>query len=237
MHRRREERVLRERGTPNVERADGARGRRTEERERNAGVRRPARPEEERHARESDDQADHGGHREPPAERQAVEQGDVQWDHRDDQGRKPGVEPGLGPGDAGVADREQEAAGDRGGTPFAPARPESPRREGVEDRPGEEESRGGHQQRRHRPVGDAHREIGRAPDEVDGREGDCYRRRRPACEGGCHCRYRVESTPYKTASGPTTRMKTRAIISIAPSLSAWRPIRTNPATIWFDYGT
>ena len=84
----------------------------------------------------------------------------------------------LGPGDAAGVDDEQEAADDRRSAPLAPARPlgrhvAAARRPPVEERAGDQEADGEHQERGQRPVGDRDREIRRSPDDVDGSESCC----------------------------------------------------------------
>jgi hypothetical protein len=60
------------------------------------------------------------------------------------------------------------------------------RGERVQRRPGDQEAHGRHQEWGHRPVGDPDREVGRAPNEIDRRQGGDDRCRRAAGECGGH---------------------------------------------------
>ena len=123
-----------------------------------------------------------GSDRQPDPVDEAVEQRHEQRHARDEQGRVAGRHALLGERDAAGVDDEQEPADDRRGAPLAAARPlgahvPAPDRPAVEEQAGDQEPHREHQQRRQRPVGDRDREIGRAPDEVDGAE----------CRRALHC--------------------------------------------------
>ena len=130
---------------------------------------------------------------EPDPEERAVEQRDEERDARDDQRGEPGGDPLLGPGDPALADEQQRAPTIAAASHCAPgrARPRAARCEDVEQRARDQEADGRHQERRQRPVGDGDREVGRAPDEVDGHQCESHRLRRSACEGGRHSRSRA----------------------------------------------
>ena len=79
---------------------------------------------------------------------------------RDEQRRRPGRDALHRPGDTARVEHEERRADDRRRAPLAPAGPHgelaAPRREGVEERAGDEEAHGEHEERRQRPVGDGH---------------------------------------------------------------------------------
>jgi hypothetical protein len=102
-----------------------------------------------------------------------VEQRDVDGRHRHDERRQPRRNILLSPGHAAIAREQQEPTQDERCVPVHQLRSFcAAQEEPAEDqRPGDEEARARHQQRRHRLDRHADGEIGGAPDDIDGEEG------------------------------------------------------------------
>ena len=95
----------------------------------------------------------------------------------------------LGDGDAAITEKKQTGTDDERGSPFDEGRFRRalPERDEIHDDAGEKKADPGHEQWRHRLDSEENAEVGRAPDQIDGREGGddqefAVRRRRTAHE-------------------------------------------------------
>ena len=127
------------------------------------------------HERRGAGEAEHhaGGDRAwmAPMEDQPVEDHEPERKGREDEGRDPRRDPRLGPDDPAVAASDQEHADDPGGAPLQPARPvtdpvAAADRDGVQDRPRDQEAETCRSEGWQCLIGHPDREIGRAPDHV-----------------------------------------------------------------------
>ena len=175
LHRRGEERSLRQWCDAPVGRARCPGERAAEDHGRADRIDVHARPDEQHHAEQSGRDSGESAEREPDPEERAVEKRREQRHRGDEERCQSGGDALLRPGHAAGLDEQEEPAHDRGGLPLVPARARgpdvtAPGGPGVEQASGEREPSREHQQRRQRPVGDRDREIRRSPDDVHGPE-------------------------------------------------------------------
>ena len=166
---------------------------RGEQEHRDAERVRSTRAPDRSHEDDDPDEADDGSRDDGPGQHHAEEQPtndrDPQWQGGDDERRDPRGDGLLADRHEAVAARQQEAPDDGGVAPLATSRPIpgriSPADGGhVQQRSRDEEADGGLRQRWDRLHGDPNGEIGRAPDEVQGDQGDADPdRRRGRSEG------------------------------------------------------
>ncbi len=191
----------------------------------------PGSPHQDGKAGESQDQPQHGGPGQPLAGGDPVDQGHPQGDARHDQGHHArGDVAMLGPHHAAVAAQEQRPSDDGRGSPLGGAHligpVAAPDRPGEQDRPRNQESDGGHEERRDGSDGDLDGQVGGAPHHVE----DAEREQNRTPGGASRPAQAGKGPDGDTAPGHAVAVRGGPIVQLyegprAPFEGRWRPRR------------